>query len=114
MIISKLNNSIYRYFLSLFFIFSLSVSGPLFADEDDTYEEKSMLQEAGDFFGAGAEGLADVISKIFKEHGKPNAYIKGTEVSGALVVGARYGDGTLYQKSGGKAKVFWTGPSIGF
>jgi len=98
----------------LFFIFSLSVSGPLFAEEDDTYEEKTMLQEAGDFFGAGAEGLADVIEKIFKEHGRPNAYIKGTEGSGALVVGARFGEGTLQRKAGGSVPVFWSGPSIGF
>ena len=80
----------------------------------ETYDEKSMLQEAGDFFGEGAEGLAEVIEKIFKEYGRPNAYIKGTEGSGALVVGARYGEGTLYKKSGGSVPVFWSGPSIGF
>lgn len=100
--------------VSLLLFFCLGASGPLLAEEEDTYEEKTMLQEAGDFFGAGAEGLADVISKIFKEHGKPNAYIKGTEGSGALVVGARYGEGTLYRKAGGNAEVFWSGPSIGF
>ena len=81
---------------------------------EDGFEQDTILKDAGDFFGSGAEGLADVISKIFKEHGKPNAYIKGTEASGALVVGARYGDGTLYMKNGKKAKVFWTGPSVGF
>lgn len=88
-------------------------AGPADAAEDG-FEQDTILKDAGDFFGSGAEGLADVISKIFKEHGKPNAYIKGTEASGALVVGARYGDGTLYMKNGNTAKVYWTGPSVGF
>jgi len=82
--------------------------------EDDTYEEDTILKEADAFFGGGAEGLADVIEKIFKDKGRPNAYIKGQEVSGAIVIGARYGDGTLVRKAGGSAKVHWTGPTIGF
>lgn len=82
--------------------------------EDDTYEEDTILHEADAFFGEGAEGLAEVIEKIFKEKGRPNAFIKGQEASGAIVVGARYGDGTLVKKSGGSVKVHWTGPTIGF
>ena len=82
--------------------------------EDDTYEEDTILKEADAFFGGGAEGLADVIEKIFKDKGRPNAYIKGQEVSGAIVIGARYGDGTLVRKAGGTTKVHWTGPTIGF
>lgn len=81
---------------------------------DDTYNEDSIIDDAADFFGEGAEGVADVIEKIFKDQGKPNAIIKGEEASGALGVGARYGNGTLYFKSGGSSKVHWTGPSIGF
>ncbi len=45
--------------------------------EDDTYEEDTILKEADAFFGGGAEGLADVIENIFKDMGKPNAFIKG-------------------------------------
>ena len=82
--------------------------------ENDTYEEDTILKEADAFFGGGAEGLADVIEKIFKDKGRPNAYIKGQEVSGAIVIGARYGDGTLVRKAGGSTKVHWTGPTIGF
>ena len=82
--------------------------------ENDTYEEDTILKEADAFFGGGAEGLADVIEKIFKDMGRPNAYIKGQEVSGAIVIGARYGDGTLVRKAGGSTKVHWTGPTIGF
>jgi hypothetical protein len=84
------------------------------AESEATYEEDTILEEAEGFFGAGAEGLAKMIEKIFKEKGKPNAYIKGTEASGAIVVGARYGDGTLVRKSGATVKVHWTGPTIGF
>lgn len=103
----------------LVFVIFLLISGLLQAEEttgntEDTYDEKSMLQEAGDFFGEGAEGLAEVVGKIFKEHGRPNAYIKGTEGSGALVVGARYGEGTLFRKAGGSTPVYWSGPSVGF
>ncbi len=82
--------------------------------EGDTYEEDTILKEADAFFGGGAEGLADVIEKIFKDMGRPNAYIKGQEISGAIVIGARYGDGTLVRKAGGTTKVHWTGPTIGF
>jgi hypothetical protein len=82
--------------------------------EDDAYEEDTILKEADAFFGGGAEGLADVVKKIFKEKGKPNAFIKGQEASGAIVIGARYGDGTLVRKGEGSTKVHWTGPTIGF
>lgn len=82
--------------------------------EDDTYEKDTIINEAANFFGEGAEGLGEVIEKIFKEQGRPNAYIKGSEASGAIVVGARYGDGELISKNGGTTTVYWTGPSIGF
>lgn len=87
-------------------------------DEDrsngGSYEQQTVLKEAAEFFGAGAEGLGKIIEKVFSEQGRPNGYIKGKEVSGALVVGARYGDGTLVTKTGAPTKVHWTGPSIGF
>ena len=95
-------------------LFCTGVVSPALADSDETYEEDTIIDEAAAFFGEGAEGLGDVIEKIFKDHGRPNAYIKGSEASGAIVVGARYGDGTLIQKGGGNIKVHWTGPSIGF
>ncbi len=84
------------------------------AHADDTYDEKTILDEASDFLGAGTEGLGELIEKIFKEQGRPNAYIKGNEGSGAVVVGTRFGDGILTRKNGGSTKVHWTGPSIGF
>lgn len=83
-------------------------------ESSETYSEQTVLDDASDFLGEGAEGIGEVISKIFDDHGRPNAIIKGTEASGAFVVGARYGDGTLQMKAGPSVKVFWTGPSVGF
>ncbi|WP_084453289.1 DUF1134 domain-containing protein [Roseateles chitosanitabidus] len=83
-------------------------------NEDDTYDQDSVLKAATDFFGETTEGLAKVIEKAFKEQGRPNAYIKGQEAGGAVTVGLRYGEGDLLMKHGGAAKVYWAGPSIGF
>lgn len=89
------------------------ISVPVFA-EDDSYDKGTVIDDAADFFGEGTEGLGEVIEKIFKQHGRPNAIIKGEEASGALGIGARYGNGTLTMKKGGSSTVHWTGPSIGF
>lgn len=89
--------------------------GAGFATADDsTYEQGSVLKEAGDFLGAGAEGVAEVIEKLFQDLGRPTGFIKGNEASGALGIGARYGNGTLSLKGGTQQTVHWTGPSIGF
>lgn len=85
----------------------------LAADDDSTYAEHEMLKKAVGFFGKGAEGLAKVLEKVFKEKGRPNGYITGEEASAALTVGLRYGEGRLTLKRGGSAKVYWAGPSIG-
>ena len=79
-----------------------------------TYEEGDVIGAAEGVFGKGAAGLAGLIEKIFKEQGRPNAYIAGKEAGGAVVIGLRYGSGTLFHKIEGQRKVFWTGPSVGF
>jgi hypothetical protein len=84
------------------------------ANDKDTYDQESVLKAATDFFGETTEGLAKVIEKAFREQGRPNGYIRGEEAAGAVGVGLRYGDGELVLKSGKSAKVYWTGPSIGF
>lgn len=83
------------------------------ADEAKTYDEDEMLKKAAAFFGKGSEGLAKVIEKVFKDQGRPNGYLQGEEVSAALAIGLRYGEGRATLKSGGGGKVFWAGPSIG-
>jgi hypothetical protein len=79
-----------------------------------TYDQKSVIGAAEGVFGKGTEGLGKVVERIFKDLGRPNAYIAGREVGGAVIVGLRYGDGTLYHKVEGEQKVHWTGPSVGF
>jgi hypothetical protein len=64
-------------------------------------------------FGKGAHGLADLIKGLLAKQGEPNGYIVGREGGGAIVVGVRYGSGTLYHKIEGQKPVYWTGPSVG-
>jgi len=54
------------------------------------------------------------MEKILKDNGEPNAYLAGREAGGAIVVGLRYGSGTMFHKVEGPMPVHWTGPSIGF
>lgn len=78
------------------------------------YQRDDVIAGAEGVFGKGAEGLASIIEKILKDQGEPIGYISGREASGALVVGLRYGSGTLSHKIEGERKVYWTGPSVGF
>ena len=108
--------------LRAFLIFGLLVFsvGSTLADDKpkeadkNAYDQDTVLKDAEKFFGQGTEGLAKVIEKAFKEQGRPNGYITGEEVSGAIGVGLRYGNGTLRLKTGASRKVFWQGPSVGF
>lgn len=82
--------------------------------QHETYKEDDLIGAAEGVFGKGAKGVADMIKGILKKQGEPDAYIVGREASGAFVLGARYGSGTLYHKVEGQMPVYWTGPSIGF
>ena len=79
-----------------------------------TYKQDDLIGAAEGVFGKGAKGVAEVIQGVLKKQGEPNAYIVGREGGGALVVGVRYGSGTLFHKVEGQRPVYWTGPSIGF
>lgn len=78
-----------------------------------TYQEDDLIGAAEGVFGKGAQGLGKLIEDILKKQGEPNGYIVGREGGGALVVGLRYGSGTLNHKVEGQLPVYWTGPSIG-
>lgn len=82
--------------------------------DNDTYSEPEILRAAENFFGAAAEGLADVIHHIFADQGRPNGYIEGSEGSGAIGVGLRYGEGMMHLKHGSITHTYWQGPSLGF
>jgi hypothetical protein len=114
-----------RHLLLLGMIAAVFAAAPAFsADEkkpedqkaaaSDTFDQDSVLHDAEAFFGKGAEGLGKVIEKAFKEHGRPNGYIKGEEAAGAITVGLIYGNGTLIMKNAESRHLWWSGPSIGF
>ncbi len=84
------------------------------AAQGETFKQSEILVAAEGTFGKGASGLAGILERTLKEQGQPNAYISGREASGAIVVGLRYGKGTMFHKVEGQQPVYWTGPSVGF
>jgi hypothetical protein len=81
----------------------------------EPYSRVEIVHAASNFFGSAAQDISAVIEKIAKDQGQePTGYIAGTEVSGAIVVGLRYGKGELYMKHHRPERVHWQGPSVGF
>jgi hypothetical protein len=79
-----------------------------------TVAKGDVFKAAEGVFGRGAEGLAGLLEDLLRKQGEPSAYITGREAGGALVVGVRYGEGTLHHGIEGDRPVYWTGPSLGF
>jgi len=84
------------------------------ASDAEGFDQYATVKAAVDFLGASAERIAVIVDKAFKDHGSPNAYIRGEEGGGAFGLGVRYGRGELVTKSGEIRQVFWQGPSVGF
>lgn len=80
----------------------------------ETYSSEEIVAEASKFFGKASADVAQAVEKVFAKYGRPNAYIIGEEGSGAVVVGLRYGRGTLQYKGGDSMPVYWQGPSVGW
>ena len=78
------------------------------------FTQNEVVQAASGFFGTTTEAVAKTVQKIFSEQGLPDAYIKGDEGSGAIVLGLRYGSGWLIRKDAPPRRVYWQGPSVGF
>jgi len=79
-----------------------------------TYSSEELVDKGSAFFGSMAQGLDSVVERAVSQFGLPNGYILGDEGSGAVVIGARYGQGTMYTRNAGDHPVFWQGPSVGF
>lgn len=79
----------------------------------DTFSGDELLQNGQAFFGSAAQGLASVVERAVSQFGQPNGYILGEEAGGALFIGAKYGEGTLYTRNAGQFSIYWQGPSIG-
>jgi hypothetical protein len=104
---------------SIVFLGFLFCTPAAFAADDkaatnSTYSREEVDDAVIRFFGKTTEGLADVIDKVFQDFGRPSGYIEGGEGGGALIVGLRYGEGTLHLKGHDARKVYWQGPSVGF
>lgn len=80
----------------------------------DTFTPGEVMRAGHNFFGTVSSGLAKVFEEAFSRWGQPNGYVLGQQVSGAFVVGVRYGDGNLYTRNAGDRRVFWQGPSVGY
>lgn len=101
--------------LAVTFVLAIAAPRPAAAD---SFTENEIVQKTNEFFGATTEGLATAVRKVFSDYGEPNAYIEGEEISGAFILGLRYGKGTLHmassKSSGAGLPVYWQGPSVGF
>jgi hypothetical protein len=87
---------------------------PPAAGEEEGYTIDEVMAASAGFFGKVSANLAAVIEYLFKNSGRPTAYVLGTESGGAFLAGVRYGKGTLYQRSASATqKVYWHGPSLG-
>ena len=80
----------------------------------DNFEKEEVIAIGEKFFGKVSTGIAAVIENAFSRHGKPNAYILGTETSIAFVGGYRFGAGEIHQLGQAPQDLFWKGPSVGF
>ncbi len=110
-------SSVYAIFgaVLLAWTFAGPASAAPSAVRDATYTADEIVQKGAEFFGVTTETMAKAVEQVFAKYGQPNAYIAGSEGSGAVVVGLRYGEGNLYMKRNGTPeKVYWQGPSIGF
>jgi hypothetical protein len=95
-------------------VFSMVVAVPARAQGDDQFSQNEIVGAASDFFGTTTAAVAKAVERLFAEQGLPDAYIKGDEGSGAVVVGLRYGSGWLIRKGRTPIRVWWQGPSVGF
>ncbi len=79
-----------------------------------SFTQSEIVGAASGFFGTTTEAVAKAVQKVFSDQGLPDAYIKGDEGSGAVVVGLRYGSGWLIRKGYPPLRVYWQGPTVGF
>lgn len=78
-----------------------------------SYNETELATAISDHMGVTAESAASTLERLFKKQGRPVGYITGEQGGGALIFGAKYGEGTLWMKNGQTQKVYWKGPTVG-
>jgi hypothetical protein len=90
-----------------------AVAPPPVTAQPGGFSAAELVEVGHQFFGDVSQGLAGVVEHATSSYGLPNGYVVGQEASGAVVGGARYGEGELYTKNAGQFHVYWQGPSIG-
>jgi hypothetical protein len=80
----------------------------------ETYSDDEIVHNVSDFFGVASEKAGAVVERVFRDNGRPTAYIAGEEASGAIGIGLRYGNGLLYMKHRPPMRLYWRGPSVGW
>lgn len=91
-----------------------SISKASRTESRETYTSEEILAKGHEVFGKASRDIAKAVEYVFQSQGEPTAYIVGEEGSGAFVGGLRYGEGTIYYKSGAKQHIYWQGPSVGW
>jgi len=89
-------------------------AAPAKSGASSTYNETELMTAISDHLGVTAESAASSLEKLFQKQGRPVGYITGEEGGGAIIFGAKYGEGTLWMKNGKTQKVYWKGPTVGF
>jgi hypothetical protein len=79
-----------------------------------TFTTNEISRAGKGFFGSLSADLASIIRYSFRNYGKPNGYILGTEGGGAFLAGLSFGKGKLVTKTSKPMKVFWQNPTVGY
>ncbi len=104
----------HRFFAAVLLALSLAVPAQAQSGAvSDTYSSNELVETGGAFFGSVATGLASLVERAVSQFGLPNGYILGEEAGGALIIGARYGQGVMYTRNAGEVPLYWQGPSVG-
>ncbi len=85
-----------------------------FTTTDEGYTLDEIREASRGFFGTISTNLASVMEHTFQQWGQPTGYVLGKEGGGAFLAGLRYGEGTVFMRSGAQRKVYWHGPSLGY
>jgi hypothetical protein len=82
--------------------------------EEEGYSIEEILAASAGLFGKLSANLGAVIEHMFKNSGRPTAYVLGSEGGGAFLAGVRYGQGILYRRAVNTTQtIYWHGPSLG-
>jgi len=85
-----------------------------FTATDEGYTLEEIRDATRGFFGTISTNLATVMEYAISQWGQPTGYVLGKEGGGAFLAGVRYGQGTVFMRSGAQRQVYWHGPSLGY